>query len=258
MANTIIYVPKTDAFEYAPLAVNLYKGCGHKCAYCFVPATIHMSREEFDRGVSGLKVQYWKRLWREAARNQRDGITEQVMLSFTADPYHPFDTRPTRVTLQVLIEHGMGVCTLSKGGTRALRDLDLFRPSRDAYAATLTSLDDAFSLKWERNAPLPGDRIAALRRFHQAGIFTWVSLEPTLDIEASLAIVRATHGFVNHYKIGMANGCGALTKTTDWQGYTSRMIDLLAQLNKSHYIKESLQPFLPPGYHNPMRIMQHH
>jgi sRNA-binding protein len=39
------------------------------------------------------------------------------------------------------------------------------------------------------------DRIAALRMFHEAGIFTWVSLEPTLDVEASLAIVEATMAF---------------------------------------------------------------
>jgi hypothetical protein len=49
----------------------------------------------------------------------------------------------------VLIEHGLAFSILSKGGTRALRDADLYRPDRDAYAATLTSLDDRFSLKWE-------------------------------------------------------------------------------------------------------------
>ena len=180
------------------------------------------------------------------------------MLSFTSDPYHPGDTTPTRETLITLIEHGMGICTLSKGGTRALRDLDLFRPHRDAYAATLTSLDDAFSSKWERGAPLPGDRIAALRAFHEHGIFTWTSLEPTLDIEASLAIVRATHEFVDLYKVGKANYLKAITKTTDWQGYTERMIELLTRLGKAHYIKQDLQPYLPPGYHNPLRVPQYH
>jgi DNA repair photolyase len=37
------------------------------------------------------------------------------------------------------------------------------------------------SLKFEQAAPLPGDRIAALRAFHLAAIFTWVSLEPVLS-----------------------------------------------------------------------------
>ena len=113
-------------------------------------------------------------------------------------------------------------------------------------------------MKWERGAPLPGDRIAALRAFHEHGIFTWTSLEPTLDIEASLAIVRATHEFVDLYKVGKANYLKAITKTTDWQGYTERMVELLTRLGKAHYIKQDLQPYLPPGYHNPLRVPQHH
>ena len=151
----------------------------------------------------------------------------------------------------------MAFCTLTKGGTRALRDIDLFRPDRDAYAATLTSLDDCYSRKWEGNAPLPGDRIAALEMFHAKGIFTWVSLEPVLNVEASLAIVMATHSFVDLYKVGRANYL-PITTTTDWRSYTLRMLELLNRVGAKHYIKQDLQPFLPPGYPNPMRIAQHH
>src|SRR5262249_3484876 len=128
---------------------------------------------------------------------------------------------------------------------------------RDAFASTLTSLDDAFSRKWERNAALPADRLAALKTFHEKGIFTWVSLEPTLDVESSLAIVRETHGFVSLFKVGRVNH-EALTKTIDWRDYTVRMVDLLAQLDAAHYIKRDLQKYLPDGYHNPLRVPQHH
>jgi DNA repair photolyase len=69
----------------------------------------------------------------------------------------------------------------------------------------LTSLDDKFSLKWERVATLPGERIETLKRFHDAGIFTWVSLKPTLNIQSSLKIIEHTHEFVNLFKIGRAN-----------------------------------------------------
>ena len=151
----------------------------------------------------------------------------------------------------------MGICTLTKGGTRSLRDLDLFRPKRDAFASTMTSLDDAFSRKWERAAALPADRISALRNFHASGIFTWVSLEPTIDVESSLAIVRATHQFVNLFKIGRVNYL-PITRTTDWRAYTERMIELCAQLGAATYIKKDLQPFLPQGFHNPLRVPQHH
>ncbi len=252
----VIYPPGSQAWEYAPLATNPYRGCGHKCAYCYVPLFSHQKRAEFDAGAVPRK-NFIDRLGADAARYQSAGVTDQVMLSFFTDPYHSGDVELTRRTLIVLREYGLAFCTLTKGGMKAVRDIDLFRPERDAFAITMTTLDDAFSEKWERAAALPGERIAALKRFHRAGIFTWISLEPTLDVEASLAIVEATHEFVDLYKIGMANYLKEITKTTDWRGYTLRMVDACQRLGVKHYIKKDLQPFLPPGYPNPLRVPQH-
>lgn len=251
-----IYAPRGEAGEYSPLAANPYRGCGHACHYCYVPLVLRMKRPEFDAGAVP-RPDFLRHLTRDARRYQAAGVTEQVMLSFTSDPYHPGDTTLTRQTLEVLQAHGLGICTLSKGGTRSLRDLELFRPDRDAFASTLTSLDDAFSRKWEPGAALPGDRIAALKEFHRRGIYTWVSLEPTLDVESSLAIVRRTHRFVDLYKVGRVNYI-PMSKTTDWRDYTLRMIDLLHKLGAEHYIKRDLWPHLPPNYPNPMRRQQHH
>lgn len=252
---SIIYAPKGQAGEYAPLAANPYRGCGHGCAYCYVPLVTKQPRPEFDAGAVP-RADFVKRLTSDARKYHDAGIREQVMLSFTTDPFHPGDTSLTSETIEVLISHDLAFCTLTKGGTRALADMYRFRPHRDAFASTLTSLDDRFSRKWERGAADPGDRIAALRAFHERGIFTWVSLEPTLDIEASLAIIEATHGFVDLYKVGRANYLKEITRTTDWRDYTLRAIDRLQALGKAHYIKRDLQPFLPDGYHNPLRVPQ--
>jgi DNA repair photolyase len=251
-----IYPPKGQAGEYSALAANPYRGCGHKCAYCYVPLITKQDRGEFNAGAVDRK-DYLDKLWKDAVKYQTAGLDGQVMISFTSDPYHPFDTTLTRQSFRVLIDHGLAICALTKGGTRALRDIDLFRPDRDAFASTLTSLDDRFSKKWESGAALPGDRIAALKTFHERGIFTWVSLEPTIDVEASLSIVDATHEFVDLYKVGRVNYL-PITKTTNWEDYCHRMIDKLQKLGKLHYIKKDLQPFLDPGYHNPLRVSQHH
>lgn len=251
-----IYAPAGQAGEYAPLAANPYRGCGHKCVYCYVPNVLKMHRKDFDAGAVP-RPDYLLKLEKDARKYMQHGITAQVMLSFTTDPYHPGDTQLTRDTLVALQRYGMAICTLTKGGSRALRDIDLFRPSRDAFASTLTSLDDAFGRKWESAAAPPSDRVATLRRFHEAGIFTWVSLEPTLDVESSLQIVQETRGFVDLYKIGRVNYL-KITKTTDWRDYTLRMIDLCQRLGVRHYIKEDLQPYLPAGYPNQRRVEQHH
>jgi hypothetical protein len=45
----------------------------------------------------------------------------------------------------------------------------------------------------------------------------------------------------------------------DWQSYTERMIEKLAKYSKvSAYVKRDLQPYLPAGYDNPMRVDQHY
>lgn len=252
-----IYASGRQAGEYSPLTVNPYDGCGHRCVYCYVPSARHITREQFDAGAKD-RENYPALLRKDAAHYQRARITEQCLISFTSDPYHPFDTSLTRECLMILRDYGLAWCTLSKGGTRALRDLDLFRPDRDAYAATLTTLDDALSLKFEQDAPLPDDRIAALRAFREAGIFTWVSLEPVLSPEHSLTVITATHEYVDLYKCGRANRMGSLTRNTDWQEYTRRLIELLNRLGKPHYVKHDLQKYLPPDYPNPQRVPQHH
>lgn len=252
---SIIYAPKGQAGEYAKLATNPYRGCAHACAYCYVPNVIKMRREDFD-AAAVPRPNFIDLLRKDARKYQACGITEQVMLSFTTDPFNPSNTSLTRPTIETLQAHGMGVCTLTKGGRRALPFIDLFRPDRDAFASTLTSLDDAFSLKWERKAALPGDRIETLKAFHEAGIFTWVSLEPTLDTASSLAIIEHTHGFVDLYKVGRANYL-PMTYTTDWEDYTHRVVDLCQRLGVKHYIKKDLQGYLPAGYHNPKYIQQH-
>lgn len=252
-----IYAPQGQAGEYAPLACNPYRGCGFGCLYCYVPNVLKMKRPDFNAGAAPRKGFSRAGLTREAKKYQALGLDGQVMLSFTSDPFNPFDQSLTRPTIEILREHGMAFCTLTKGGTAALPYLDLYRPEKDAFASTLTSLEDDFSRKWEPRAALPADRIAALRAFHEANVYTWVSLEPTLSTEASLEIVRELHGIVDLWKIGRANYLGSVTTTTDWEGYTLRMMDLLGDLGAAHYFKRDLQGYLPEGYHNPLRVPQH-
>lgn len=251
---THIYAPAGQAGEYAPLAANPYRGCGHGCVYCYVPGVIKMARADFDAGATP-RPDFIRRLMLDAEKYQAHGITEQVLLSFTTDPYHPGDTALTRHVLWELRQHGLAFCTLTKGGTRALRDLDLFRPDRDAFASTLTTLDPEQSRAWEPNAALPDERIMALRAFHRAGIFTWVSLEPVYGVASTLAVIQETAPFVDLYKIGRLNyhrGARAI----DWRAFTEAVLRLVNDLGVRHYIKRDLQPYLPEGYVNPLRVVQ--
>ncbi len=257
----VIYRPAGNAGEYAPLATNPWDGCGHSCKYCYVPLAMHKDRNVFNQGAV-YRQGFTGRLIRSVEALRRAGIpggaAEQIFITFSSDAFHPGSNEATRGLIEILQEGGLAFCTLSKGGSRALPFIDMYRPDRDAYAASLTSLDAAFSKLWEPDAALPWDRIETLRRFYERGIFTWVSLEPTLDTAASLSIVRETHEFVDLYKIGKANYVKKVSDAIDWRDYTLRMIELCQALDVKHYIKKDLQKYLPVGYPNPLRVQQHH
>ena len=156
-SGKIIYRPKGEALEYADLATNPYRGCGHGCTYCYAPAVLRMSRQEFDAGANA-REDFLAKLKRDAGNLAEAGVRNtQVLLSFTTDPYHPGDTNLTRETMEVLKSYGLAFSILSKGGQRALRDIDLYRRTRDCYATTLTCLDDKTSRRWEPDAASPQD-----------------------------------------------------------------------------------------------------
>ena len=43
----VIYEPRGKAREYSELACNLYTGCIHKCKYCYCPAIMRKSLDEW-------------------------------------------------------------------------------------------------------------------------------------------------------------------------------------------------------------------
>jgi DNA repair photolyase len=210
-----------------------------------------MPRAEFDAGAE-LRDGYIEAFERDARKLQKDGKSINIFFCFTTDMYNPFCNEPTREILKLTHKYGHSFTVLTKGGARALRDLDLYTKA-DHFATTLTSLDPEFSLKWERGAELPQDRINTLAKFHDAGIFTWVSLEPTLDTKSSLQIVTHTHKFVDFYKIGRVNYL-PMTKTTDWRTYTLAMLENITKLGVRAYFKKDLQEYLPEGYINKMLL----
>jgi len=257
MSYNIIYTPSGRAREYAPLACNIYRGCGHGCLYCYAPSvTVRESHEVFRD--AGCRSDFLSKLQREAVRRQSRRCGGRVLLCFTCDPYQPLDAElgVTRKAIEILHATGHHVTILTKGGSRALRDLDLMGPS-DAFATTLTfpatPNGTRYSKHWEPQAADPVDRIRTIEQFHAAGIPTWVSLEPVLDPEATLECIRQTHTDVDLYKVGKLNAdhrlapreAKALAASIDWRAFAAKAVTLLEDLGKPYYIKSKLAVYLP-------------
>ena len=243
----MIYEPAGRAREYAPLALNLYRGCSHGCLYCYAPDACRTNRAAFHASPAP-RADVIRKLERELAKGSEVGLGEKdpVLLCFTTDPYQPLaaETGITRRAIELLHEHGYPVHVLTKGGMRAAADFDLLgNLPGDAFATTLTFVDSADSAHWEPGAASPADRMTAMTEAHELGIPTWVSLEPVIDPEQTLAIIRATHSYVDLFKVGTLNH-HELAKSIDWPDFARRVVELLEKLGAAHYIKTDLRRHL--------------
>lgn len=236
---SIIYQPTGKAREYCPLAANLYSGCSHGCRYCYAPACLRRSAEQF------LAAAPRKDILRQINKEAPAYAGKEVHLCFTCDPYQPIERehRLTRRTLEIFTDHQVRARVLTKGGTRCLDDIDMLRENGATVGATLTFLDDHNSLDWEPGAAIPADRLAALQALHNRGIATWASLEPVIDPEQTLEIIRRSAGFVDEFKVGRWNHARQ-ANDIDWTAFAEQAVALLEGLGCRYYIKDDLKKYL--------------
>jgi len=241
--GTTIYETRGRAREYRELACNLYTGCGHGCVYCYAPDVVRRSRDAF-YGEPAPRAGILRGVEADARRYAEAGETRQVLFSFTSDPYQPIEERYgiVRQAIQACHRYGVPVCVLTKGGKRALRDIDLFGP-RDAFASTLTLLDASESAEWEPLAATPDERMATLAAYHASGVPTWVSLEPVIDPETTLEIIRKTHTFVDEFKVGVLN-YHPRGREIDWRKFALDAVETLEEVGAAYYLKYDLRAYL--------------
>lgn len=235
-----IYEPAGRAREYSPLALNFYKGCTHGCAYCYVPNMLGRFNSNYRHEQCSLSVNY-DELEKSALKFQ--GCGKQILLSFTGDPYCGVEKGATRNVLEILNKYGHKVAILTKGGSRCLDDVEIFKAFGDRIkiGATLTFDNDADSLKWEHGAALPQDRVDTLKYLAGEGIKTWVSFEPVIIPEQSLNLLEMVAGIVDHVKIGKLNNYKGIDKNIDWARFIFEAVRICREHRLPFYIKKDLQ-----------------
>jgi DNA repair photolyase len=239
----VIYEPKGKAREYSPLAVNLYTGCGHKCNYCYVPRVLKMTKLDFDNKISG-KLNIIARLEKELSKYQNSN--KQVLMSFSTDPYNPFDEKfkLTRIALILFLKYRIPIAILTKSGKKALRDMDIIEQfgKHIKIGASLTYDNITDSRRIESSAALPNERMEALRLFHENNIKTWISFEPIMSPEQTLNLLKQTIKFTDEYQLGkLAND----KRDINWTEFLQAAITILRENKKGFYIKNTLRQSAP-------------
>jgi len=238
----IIYEPRGRAREYSELAANLYAGCDHGCIYCYAPAALKRSREQFNQ--SSPRAGIIRLLADDAQEMTRKQDTRNVLLCFTCDPYQHIDVRYqiTRQAIQVFNFNDVRFTVLTKGGLRSARDLDLIAAGMGAYAATLTLTDEEMRQRYEPNAAPTEERLTVLKQAHDMGIPTWASLEPVIDPAQTFELIRQSCDFVDLFKVGKLNYLEE-AKQIDWRKFTTEVVGVLEEVGSKFYLKEDIRRF---------------
>lgn len=229
-----IYKPTGAALEYGDLALNIYTGCNHGCTYCYAPQVTHKTREQFEdvRVRPGLMDAL-------KAQLDKEQITGRLIhLCFSCDPYPAeIDTTATREVIKLLKAAGNHVQILTKGGMRATRDHDLL-DGEDWFGVTYCGYKSLEVVPPdEPNASTPYERIEALVEAKAAGIKTWVSMEPVLDVENATRLL--THSWVvDRYMIGKMNH---RRSSINWREFGRRAEEICIRRGLNYYIKTSLR-----------------
>lgn len=239
----VIYEPKGRAKEYADLAVNLYNGCSHGCEYCYAPAATRKNREDFYKNPAARKDLISKLLddLKEMEPTMDD---REILMSFSCDPYQMLDLYKgaARQAIECFVAFNKKFSILTKGGKRSERDFDLLAEHSDLcrYGATLVFCNDEHSKQYEPNAAPTSERIESLRKAHELGIRTWVSLEPAWSYADVHDLIIRTAEFVDEYRIGILN-YHPHAKEIDWKLFKEEVVELCESLNVNYKLKRDLE-----------------
>lgn len=237
-----IYETKGRAREYCKLALNHYSGCSHGCKYCYAPKVTYKNAPDFHNNVTARLT--GEEIAEGASRAEKNGLSGDVLLSFTTDPYQPIDylMRLTRYAILALQSSGFNVVVLTKAGA-ARRDFDILRAGIDTFATSLTCTTSNDSGEWEPKAALPTLRIYNLMEAKKYGLKTWVSCEPVIYPKQTIELIKKSAEYVDHYKIGTMNYMqhGA---TVNWKEFAEKIVSMQPSIGRPFYLKKDLAKYI--------------
>mgnify|MGYP002625963855 CR=1 FL=1 len=175
--KTMLY--KTGV-EYGDYTMNHVLGCSHGCkypCYAFLMKKRFGQVQTYEEWCTPKIVANTLELLDKEIPRLKDKI-KSVQLCFATDPFmYGFDeiAALSLAAIRKLNAAGIKVTVLSKGILPAeLADL---LPANE-YGISLISLDEDYRARMEPGAAPYLERIAALKRLHEAGCKTWISMEP--------------------------------------------------------------------------------
>lgn len=156
-------------------ALNPYSGCSHGCVYCYAPEVTHSEWRGWR--VPGIRQNIALRLSKEIP--PLNGV---IGIGTSTDPYQDAEGRfeLTRQCLEIISRTSMSVNIMTKSGL-FLRDAELISHIRHAVGVTITNIDESIAKRTEPGAPMPSERLDAMRRAVDSGLAVYALIGPVMS-----------------------------------------------------------------------------
>lgn len=243
-----LYYPSGPAEEYARIAGNFRRGCGHGCEYCYGPEIMRMTPEQFHQPNAPLLKKFsLENAEHDLALMADAGDEGPVQLCFIGDPFDPTcRMEPMEGVLQLCTEYGVRPQILTKAGIFAALWMDEIEAARGIFGQTIVFRSDASRKLWEPDASTIESRWKA---FDAAGwdMDTWLSIEPVIDPQQAMEVIaRALESPVRRIHVGKWNH-NKQAKEIDWHEFASAAIIRLVKGDCQDWtLKRDLAAFVGP------------
>ena len=178
--KTLLY---KSGVEYADYGLNHVEGCSHGCnfpCYAFMMKKRCGVVKTYQEWIEPKIVENALELLDKELPRLKDKI-QCVFLCFSTDPFMYKQPEIEKLTLRILEklkQYNIRSTIISKGiYPTELVNKEIFGDQNE-YGSTIVSISETYRAKWEPGAAKIADRISALRKLHDAGLKTWVSMEP--------------------------------------------------------------------------------
>lgn len=235
--NVNNYLTKSNlpASDYV---INPYVGCPHGCKYCYASFMKRFTGHTEDWGtfVDIKKCDKQISLKRISKKN--------VFLSSVTDCYNPLEEKYklTRNILEQLVASDcyLSISTKSK---LILRDIDLLKQIKNlSVSMSINTLDEDFRKDMD-NAGTIKERLDALKKLHNNGIYTVLFMSPIFPyITEWKEIIEKSKDFIDEYWFENLNLRGSY-KTyilnyikEKYANYYDKYVDIYIKNNKDYWI----------------------
>lgn len=207
--KTLLY---RSAVEYADFSLNHVVGCSHGCrypCYAFLMKKRSGTVKTYEEWCSPRLVSNALDLLEKEIPKYKRSI-KYVHLCFATDPFMYRQQEVSDLSLRIIrrLNADSIPCTILTKGLLPPEIADDALMEKNEYGITLVSLSDRFNKYYEPNAAGCDERLRALRKLHDRGLRTWVSIEPYPPpalLEQDIGSLLDKLSFVNRIVFGRLN-----------------------------------------------------